>query len=123
MRIVYLDQNQWVKLARAWKYPSGNAELRKLGAQIEHAVLDGKLCLPLTAANVYETYKINRPERRQDLALVQSKLSQGKVFVGRHKRLASEISSVVRAIYGLPFEDREEHWCLSNLFFEAGRVR
>ncbi len=47
------------------------------------------------------------------------KLSQGKVFVGHHKRLASEISSVVRAICGRPFEDREEHWFLSDLFFEA----
>lgn len=119
MRIVYLDQNQWVKLARARKYPSEYAELRELGGDIERAVLNGKLCLPLTAANIYETYKINRPERRKDLALVQSTLSQGIVIVGRHKRLASEISSVVRAIYGLPFEDREERWFLSNFFFEA----
>ncbi len=119
MQIVYLDQNQWVKLARAWKYPSEYAEVRKLFGEIERAVLNGKLCLPLTATNIYETYKINRSERRQDLALVQSALSQGKVFVGRHQRLANEISSVVRNIHSLPPEDREEYWFLSDLFFEA----
>lgn len=119
MWIVYLDQNQWVKLARARKYPSEFDELRKLGEEIERAVLDGKLCLPLTAANVYETYKINHPGRRKDLALLQSELSQGRVFVGRHKRLAGEISSVVKAIYGLPLEGLKKYWFLSDLFFEA----
>jgi len=119
VQIVYLDQNQWVKLARARKYPSEYSEFQKLLSAIERAVLDGALCLPLTAANVYETCKINRPERRKDLALVQSELSQGIVFVGRHERLASEISSVVKAIYCLPREDCEEHWFLSDVFFEA----
>src|SRR5258708_4743365 len=119
MRIIYLDQNQWIKLARAWRYPSEYAELRKLTGKIERAVLDGKLCLPLTAANVYETYKINDPGKRNGFALVQSKLSGGWVFVGRHERLAGEIPTVVRIICGLPPEDREDRWFLSDLFFEA----
>jgi len=119
MRIVYLDQNQWVKLAQARKHPSKYPELEELQGEIGRAVLSGKLCLPLAAANIYETYKVNRRERRQDLALIQSTLSQGIVFVGRHQRLASEISTVVRAIHKLPTKDREEYWFLSNLFSEA----
>ena len=119
MRIVYLDQNQWVKLAQARKHPSKYPELHELQGEIERAVLNGKLCLPLAAANIYETYKVNRPERRRDLALIQSMLSQGIVFVGRHERLASEISTVVKAIHKLPTKDREEYWFLSNLFSEA----
>lgn len=119
MRIVYLDQNHWVKLARARKYPAEYPELQKLLGAVGCAVLDGRVCLPLTAANIYETYKINRPERRKDLALIQSELSRGIVFVGRHERLASEIASFVRAVYGLPLEDRDEYWFLSDIFFEA----
>lgn len=119
MRVVYLDQNQWVKLARARKYPSEYSGLQKLLRAIERAVLDGTLCLPLTAANIYETYKVNHPKRRKDLALVQSELSQGIVFVGHHERLANEIFSFVRAIFGLPLDDCEEHWFLSDIFFEA----
>jgi hypothetical protein len=119
MKIVYLDQNQWIRLARAWKYPSEDTRLRELVEKIERGVLGGTLCLPLTATNLYETYKINDPEKRKDLSIIQSKLSRGIVFAGRHKRLASEISTVVRSIQCLPIVSYEKNWFLSDLFFEA----
>lgn len=119
MRIVYLDQNQWIKLARALKKPRHYPELASLAAAVEEAATLGKLYLPLTAANIYETYKINDPGRRTDLATIQCRMSQGRVFVGRHKRLTREIAAVVRAIYGQSEDAVEERWFLSNIFFEA----
>ena len=119
MWIVYLDQNHWIRLAQAQRRPSTNLETQALLEKVEGAVLEGTLCLPLTEANIYETYKVNRPERRRRLALLQSNLSRGYVFVGRHERLAAEISDVVRSILGLLPDEREERWFLSRIYFEA----
>ena len=119
MRITYLDQNKWIELARAAKqpedYPDHNALLKSIG----RAVGAGDLILPLTFTNIYETFKINDPQRRRDLASVQASLSKGFVFRGRYKRLEEEVSEVARIAHGLPPVYREEHWFLSDLFFEA----
>jgi hypothetical protein len=40
----------------------------------------GRLLVPLTATNLYETHKIDIQERREHLAWVQATLSQGMVF-------------------------------------------
>lgn len=75
--------------------------------------------LPLTASNIYETHKIADPDRRHDLAYVQSVLSRGFVFRGRHKRLEVEIARLVKAVYGVPAAEPSWQWFLSDIFFEA----
>lgn len=75
--------------------------------------------LPLGASNIYETHKIADPNRRHDLAYVQSVLSRGSVFRGRHRRLEVEIARLVEAIYGLPAAEFSGQWFLSDIFFEA----
>jgi hypothetical protein len=119
VRIVYLDQNKWIDLARAAKYPAEHPDLHRLLEVVAREVRDGRLALPLTATNIYETQKINREERRRDLASLQATLSKGLVFRGRHRRLETEISDVLRNANGLPAVSREEHWFLSDMFLEA----
>jgi hypothetical protein len=119
VRVVYLDQNKWIDLARAAKYPAEHPDLHRLLKVVGREVRDGRLALPLAAANIYETQKINNEERRRDLASLQAVLSKGLVFRGRHKRLEIEISDVLRGGNGLPALVREEHWFLSEMFFEA----
>jgi Aldehyde dehydrogenase family len=101
VQIVYLDQNKWIDLSRAVKHPADYPELRTvLEALVEEATA-GRIVVPLTQTNIYETHKINDPERRHDLAYVQATLSQGRVFRGRHKRLETEVTAVLRGAYGL----------------------
>jgi hypothetical protein len=119
VRIVYLDQNKWIELARAAKFPAEYPDLHALLEAITQEVSAGRLALPLTATNIYETHKINDPQRRHDLASVQAYLSRGLVFRGRHKRLEAEVTDVLRSAYGLPSAPREQNWFLSNVFFEA----
>jgi hypothetical protein len=119
MRIVYLDQNKWIQLARAAKHPDKYPDLHALLKSISHEVGVGHLALPLTFTNIYETFKINNPQRRHDLASVQAALSRGLVFRGRYKRLEEEVSEVSRDAYGLPPVDRDENWFLSDFFLEA----
>lgn len=119
VRIVYLDQNKWIELARAAKHPTEYPDIRELLEAISHEVGAGRLILPLSFANLYETHKINDPKRRDDLASIQATLSRGLVFRGRHKRLQEEISKVFRNAFGLPPVALEENWFLSDIFFES----
>jgi hypothetical protein len=75
--------------------------------------------LPLTGTTIYETYKINNDIKRQELAFVQSSLSCGKVIVGRRARIVMEVGNMTRRICGLPDENIQRDWFLSDLFFEA----
>jgi hypothetical protein len=102
MAVVYLDQNKWIELARAAKYPADYPDVRALLTIIQERVDAGTLVLPLTATNIYETHKINDATRRHELALVQAELSKGRVFHGRYKRLEAEVAEFVSRVYGLP---------------------
>jgi hypothetical protein len=119
MRIVYLDQNKWIELARAAKFPAERREMHDLVQEVADAVADDRLMLPLAATNIYETHKINDRQRRSELASFQARFSRGIVFRGRYKRLEVEISALLRRIYNLPDAPEEPNWFLSTVFFEA----
>jgi hypothetical protein len=117
--IAYLDQNKWIELARAAKHPEQHPDARALLETLCETVAAGRLVLPLTASNIYETHKIADLGRRHDLAYVQSVLSRGFVFRGRHRRLEVEIARLVKAVYGVPAAEPSGQWFLSDIFFEA----
>ena len=117
--ILYLDQNHWIELAKALKNPDRNNVLTDILERLIKAVKEEKIVLPLTSTNIYETYKINRFDRRECLALIQAKLSQGKVFAGRHRRLCHEIKSFIGKVLNQPTKVHIQNWFLSDLFFEA----
>jgi hypothetical protein len=118
-KIIYLDQNKWIELARAVKYPSEKPEVRAVLELLCQEVEAGRVLLPLSSTNIYETHKINVPQRRFSLAETQATLSKGIVFRGRHKRLEVEIINVLRNVHGLPLFERGSRWFLSDIFFEA----
>jgi hypothetical protein len=119
MRILYLDQNKWIEFAKAAKAPEHDADTYALLEEVDAEVRAGRLAVPLTATNVYETHKINIPQRRDDLAAIQSALSRGLVIRGRHKRLEVEFSAAMRPAYGLEPIKLDPFWFLSDIFFEA----
>lgn len=82
-KIVYLDQNKWTLLAKGAKNPDEKSEARSaLEFLVEERRAD-RVLLPLTATNVYETHKVNNPERRFDLAYCMATLGEAYVFRGR----------------------------------------
>ena len=84
VQIIFLDQNKWIDLARAVKYPADYSEQRRVLEFLVEEAKANRIVVPLTQTNIYEIHKINDPERRHDLAYVQATLSQGRVFRGRH---------------------------------------
>ncbi|MQB46046.1 hypothetical protein [Rhizobium sp. ICMP 5592] len=119
MHTVYLDQNHWIALAQAVKRPKDYPALQSLPGRIRAEVDAGRLRLPLTFTNIYETHKINDPERRGDLAMVQAFLSRGTVFRGRRRRREQEIAQVIASLLQLPLNPPENDWFLSSVFFEG----
>jgi hypothetical protein len=118
-KIVYLDQNKWIALAKAAKNPEEESEARSALEFLINERRAGRVLLPLTATNVYETHKINNPERRFDLAYCMTTLGEAYVFRGRHRRLEVEVVDAVRRAYGLSLFEREQHWFLSRVFYES----
>ena len=118
-KVVYLDQNKWIDLARAVKYPEEKPEMRAVLEWLIEKLKAGRVVLPLTATNIFETHKINNIERRLNLAHIQATMSAGLVFRGRYKRLEVELADVIRTEYGMPTPEREANWFLSKVFFES----
>lgn len=118
-KLIYLDQNAWIALARgAWdksKYPSEHAAL----ARVIPAVQAGRIITPLSFTNIYETAKINDPERRAHLARVQSSISGGKVFRGRRRILQGTLTAFLAKRFNIAYSERTPYWFLSELWFES----
>jgi len=118
-RIVYLDQNAWVVLARgAWdmeRYPTEHTVLR----EIVDLVRSGSIIVPLSFANMYETSKINVPGRRANMARTQSLLSGGRVFRGRGRILGETLAAYIADRNGIARLEPDRLWFLSDLWFEA----
>jgi len=118
-RLVFLDQNAWVTLARgSWdkdSFPREHAALTK----IVELVQAGSILVPLTFANIYETSKINDPVRRANLAQTQAIISGGRVFRGRRRILGETLAAYIAETHNIRRPDPEKHWFLSDLWFEA----
>ncbi|MEP0338978.1 MAG: hypothetical protein ABJ388_09820 [Alphaproteobacteria bacterium] len=117
--IAYLDQNKWVELACAVKSPASFPAQHALLKAINREIDAGHLVLPITATNIYETHKINDPERRHELAVLQATTSRGLVFCGRYRRLEKELNDLWCVLFDQPHIVHRPHWFLSNIFFEA----
>lgn len=114
-RLVYFDQNAWVALSRgAWdkaKFPKEHAALTK----VVEAVQSKAVVVPLTFTNIYETAKINRPDRRLTMAQTQSLISGGQVFRSRRSILGETLSAHIADKFSLSRPAPMEHWFLSDL--------
>lgn len=117
--ILYLDQNAWVSLARgAWdkaSYPKDYVRLVK----VVEALRQKRFVVPLSFANIYETSKINDPVRRANMARTQVTISQGQVFRSRRRILGETLSAYLADKLTIARAPPEEHWFLSDLWFEA----
>lgn len=118
-RILYLDQNAWIALARgAWDrndYPGEHQALTEVIA----AIKQNELIVPLSFANMYETMKVNDRARRINLARVQAVVSGGRVFRGRRRILIDTLRAYLCSRFGLAPDPPIEGWFLSGLWLEA----
>lgn len=118
-RLLYLDQNAWIALARgAWDRIVHPADHEALTVVI-NAVQAGRIAVPLSYTNIYETSKINDPARRAHLAGVQSSISGGIVFRGRRRILQETVRQYLADQLSMTVDPLPDRWFLSDLWFEA----
>lgn len=118
-RILYLDQNAWIALLRgAWNRETCPAEYDSL-CRIRDAVCSGRILIPLSYANIYETLKINDPQRRTRLSHLQTAFSNGIVLRSRSQVLRATLTRYFQERMNLPVTSFDDGWFLSDLFIEA----
>jgi hypothetical protein len=118
-RILFLDQNAWIALARgAWDRTAHPGEHAAL-TLVAEALQAKRLVVPLGFANIYETHKINDPVRRGHLARVQATISAGIIFRSRRYIFERSLVRHLSARFGREIPDLPPDWFLSPLFFEA----
>lgn len=118
-RLLYLDQNAWIALAQgSWDaaaYPIEHAALTR----VVRALQAGRIVVPLSFTNIYETSKINDPVRRMHLARVLVTLSGGKVIRSRRKIFEETLIQHIARRTRLPVPPLATNWFLSDLWFES----
>ncbi len=117
--ILYLDQNAWIALARgSWDKTAHPAEHAALTVVCE-ALQAEQIIVPLSFTNIYETLKIDIPERRAHLAHVMVTISGGKVLRGRQRILELMLLGLLSETARSPEPDLSDDWFLSDLWFEC----
>lgn len=119
MKILYLDQNKWIDLARALNYPTAKPAHALALEKIKRAVQSSKVLVPLTASNIYETQKINEFSRREVMAKLQAALSNGNVFQCGSFRLRYELTKLLLEQSGKTKNGQHDRWFLSDFFLDA----
>jgi hypothetical protein len=75
--IVYLDQNKWIDLARAYYNRSDGNQFKPILQKVMEAVESERAIFPLSAFHLAETQKNNNVSRRKRLAKVMATICQG----------------------------------------------
>jgi hypothetical protein len=81
--IIYLDQNKWIDLARAYHNRDDGRDYVIIKDKILKCSEDGKHTFPLSIVHLLETYAAKRSDRRIRLAEVMTMVSNLSVAIHR----------------------------------------
>jgi hypothetical protein len=74
---IYLDQNKWIDLARAYYDTDRGKRFRGILDRIQEGTSNQTIVCPLSSEHVFETSKTRNPAKRKRLAVVMSEISHG----------------------------------------------
>lgn len=104
--LIYLDQNKWIDLARAYHNRPGGERFSTVLERVEVAVDEGRAIFPLSDAHLIETWKGLDVSRRQRLAQVMVEISQGWMIAPASYLGPRELEVAIIRLY----EQREPPW-------------
>ncbi len=99
---VYLDQRDWVRLARQHHRRSEGEGVAGVLAFVLEASSTGRVSFPLSAVHYQETYSRRDPASRQRLGLFMAEVSRFHTIASPVGLLAAEVRAAVRAFAGQP---------------------
>lgn len=119
MKILFLDQNKWIQLARVHSGKVVCGPLYDTYQCFANALHEAEIIVPLTVANIIETSKRNDPISRADVARTQAEFSKGCVFRSRKTRLFVEIRNAVHITFGYAPLILPSTWVVVSNFLQA----
>jgi hypothetical protein len=99
---VYLDQNHWIYLSKAFNGAARSDEEADAARMICASVEAGYASYPLSTAHVYETWKTRRAERRLPLARAMALISQNHAIAPPGQLLPPELDRALQRRFGRP---------------------
>jgi hypothetical protein len=99
VRLVYLDQNHWINLAKAAVGRPTGRPYRDALAALREARLSGSAVFPLSLTHVMETMTISR-RQRVDVARIMEELSGFTTIISRDVLMRLELEAVLDAAAG-----------------------
>lgn len=91
MRVIYLDQNKWIDVARAFHGKARDAELEVAFAVVEKLSRRGAAVFPLSWVHYLETAKSTNHERRKRLGTAMWEISRGHTMASYRKIVRFEL--------------------------------
>lgn len=95
MKIVYLDQNKWIDLARSFHGKDADAHLAAALTSVRAASEQGSAVFPLSAIHYMEIARIRDPQRRARLGTVMWELSRGATIASNRAILIHELEEAL----------------------------
>lgn len=121
-KILALDQNMWSSLASARKDPDVFHREYQVLEYLVEGLKAGKLRLPLTQSNIFETQKLSDQTSLVERAHLICTLSGGEVFKGLDFRRAIEIQKILADHFDVAPTRFTDTAVFSHLFWEATSV-
>lgn len=101
--MVYLDQNKWIDLARAYHGLPQGARFTPVLHKIQAAVQQNAARFPFSSIHVIETLKMGDADRRARLAQVMAEVSEGWTIAQPERVFADELKvAVPKAMHAAP---------------------
>jgi hypothetical protein len=107
--LIYLDQNQWIFLGRAYHNRSGGKKYSAILEKIQLVSRAQSSLFPLSSAHFIETGKRRDPNSRHRLAQVMAEISQGWALAPPDYLVPSQLRVVIADI----FNKRKLPWPLA----------
>src|SRR5260370_3692739 len=96
---IYLDQNKWIDLARAYYSHPGGTRFNMVLIRIEEAIQYNRAMVPVSADNIVEIVKTGNAERRQRLAYVMAMFCKTRTMASQHAITPYEIDASIAEIF------------------------
>lgn len=93
MKIIYLDQNKWIDVAKAFHGRAVDPDLRAAFVLVEKLSRRGAAVFPLSAVHYMETAKISDHGRRKRLGTAMWEISRGHTMASYREIVRFELES------------------------------
>jgi hypothetical protein len=96
---VYLDQNQWIYLGRAYYQTPQGEKYSAIFEQVELSSKNGRALFPLSSSHFIETGKRRNVESRKRLAEVMATISRGWTLAPIEYLVPNQIRAVIAEVF------------------------